>query len=386
MTTITAIPTAPVTTTPTWFAREQLAGYPPHILTTRLLVAGAGALGSSLAALLAMWGFHRAILVDPDTYELTNAARTLDFPWRRVQAGQPVSKACELARHWRRRVQQRSLPVEITGLLGYSEELPQLIWQQAEVVLCAVDHPRARHDVAMLAKRYGKTLICGGFDGQSGQWTVTFVGADAAACPSCPLAEVPVFASSDTSCTSFGQRAAQAQSLPATPTLANAVATAMVEALTEYAIQRLAPTQAFVRKADTRPGWSSDDGPDGLTRYRLSDNPECPHHEIARLPSQFQPRGRTLGAILESLDRQHPGAELSLLAPLVVNTLDEQQELVRIAEPAWRVPSQVPAGRWQAAPAGEPVLVLERVGLVIAQAYGLLDLPAGQFRQSWLAV
>jgi molybdopterin/thiamine biosynthesis adenylyltransferase len=361
-----------------WFARERLAGYAPDILDRRVLLVGAGALGSALASLLAMWGFHRATVVDPDQYEWSNATRTLDFPWRRVQAGKPAFKAAEVARHWRRRVRHRVPRPEIRAVVGFSEELPPEVWAQADVVLCAVDHPRARHDVAMLAKRHRKPLISGGFDGSSGQWTVSFVGSEAAPCPSCAWEYPPVFAASDTSCTHFGQRSLEAASLPATPTLASAVAASMVDVLTECLMARLTPTSAWVRKADPRPRAHAGTERPLLQDFMLEDNPDCPHHDDD-VPSPFPPQATTLGGALDALERTTPGAELVLIAPLVVNTLDSSRDLVRIAEPAWRVPSEVLAGRWPPAPTGEPVLVLDRVNLAMASAYRLRDLPAAWF-------
>ncbi len=140
------------------FARERLAGYDPAIVEARVLLVGAGALGSALALQLSMWGFRRGAVIDPDVYEMSNATRVPDFPWERVRAGETVAKAEHVARGWGARVNAATGNAEINAEVGYLQECPAECWNAADVVLGAVDHPRARFDLVQIARRYGKPV------------------------------------------------------------------------------------------------------------------------------------------------------------------------------------------------------------------------------------
>src|SRR5262249_26522477 len=115
------------------FSRERAAGYSEAILDRAILLVGAGALGGALASQLAMWGFRRATVVDFDTYEMSNAARVLDFPYERIRRGEMVFKAEELARTWRCRLERSGLDAtEIHGVVGFAQELAPALWRAAD--------------------------------------------------------------------------------------------------------------------------------------------------------------------------------------------------------------------------------------------------------------
>ena len=238
---------------PTCARKTPRAQYAQRLLGRRLLVVGVGALGTALASLLAARGFHCVTLVDPDDFSVVDDADNFAFPHRKVPAAPRTSRAKVIARRLRHALRAKGLEPEILGIHGHCEELPGEDWLRADIVLGAADHPRVRHDVAMLAKRYRKPLITGDFDTESGAWSVTFVGAHAAACPSCPVDNVPVFAAADMVRVNLGPTTAPVPR--PTPTLAFAVAAAMVETLTEFAMCRLPSTLARVLSVNTREAW-----------------------------------------------------------------------------------------------------------------------------------
>ncbi len=367
--------------------RTARARYAPRMLQTRLLLVGVGAIGAALASMLAEWGFRRVTLVDPDEFSSADETGNAVLPHRRVQGAPRASRAKVVARRLRRTLCAKGLETQIRGIDGHCEELPGEDWLRADIVLCVADHPRVRHDAAMLAKRYRKPLIAGDFDTESGAWSVTFVGAHAAACPSCRLDNVPVFAAADMLGVNLGS-ATKPAARP-TPTVAFAVAAAMVEALTEFATHRLPSTLAGVMKVNTRDAWRGGEALPIALRETLTANARCPHHDALHGPLGIEVFGRTLGKLLRSLDNAAPGAAFLMTAPLVVNTRDERHRLVRVMEPAWCVPNPPPHGRWPDAALGEPMRVLDELSLAAVRTNCLEALSAsrvGLAAGSWATV
>lgn len=358
------------------FSRERLAGYVESILDEPLLIVGGGALGAALSYLLCMWGFRNATIVDPDTYDTSNATRTLDFPWSRVRAKVPVHKATELANHWKRRLRAGGACPKVRGVRSFAQELAPAEWRAARVVLAAVDHPRARLDTAVLARRYGKPLIMGGFDGDTGQSTVFFVEPAADACRACPLERVPTYAAAEVSCAGFGRREMEQRKVPSTATLASLTASLMTEVLTELLMGRTDGRTAKVLRTDLRGAWRRDEG---LTAnwFALQRNPNCQHHhsEVTRL----RVRGSRLANLVRAVDAASPGASVGLVGGIIVNTLDADGRLVRVALPPWRVPPGLPGGAFPAADPSEPAIVLDELTPIVVDAYRLGDIPSSRF-------
>jgi molybdopterin/thiamine biosynthesis adenylyltransferase len=358
------------------FSRERLAGYTESILDEPLLIVGGGALGAALSYILCMWGFRNATIVDPDTYDTSNATRTLDFPWSRIRANVPVHKATELARQWKRRLRAAGTRPRVRGMCSYAQELAPAVWRAARVVLAAVDHPRARLDTAVLARRYGKPLIMGGFDGDTGQATVFFVEPAADACRVCPLETVPTYAAAEVSCAGFGRREMEQLKVPSTATLASLAASLMTDVLTEFLMGRTDGRTAKVLRTDLRGAWRRDEGSPARW-FSLQRNPNCLHHhgEV----TQIVVRGSGLGNLLRAVDAMIPGASVGLVGGLVVNTLDADGRLVRVALPPWRVPPRLEGGVFPTADASEPAIVLDEFTTLVLDAYRLGDIPLSWF-------
>jgi molybdopterin/thiamine biosynthesis adenylyltransferase len=358
------------------FSRERLAGYDQSILDESLLIVGGGALGAALTYVLCMWGFRNATIVDPDTYDTSNATRTLDFPWDRVRARMPVHKATELASHWRRRLRSAGVDPDVRGVRSFVQELAPSDWRTAKVVLAAVDHPRARLDTAVLARRYGKPLIMGGFDGDTGQSTVFFIEPTADACRACPLETLPTYAAADVSCAGFGRREMEQRKLPATATLASLTASLMIDVLTELLMGRTDGPTAKVLRTDLRGAWRRE-FVSPANWFALQPNPDCLHHHPGDI-TRIRVRGSRLTNLVRTVDAVSPGASVRLVGGIVVNTLDAEGRLVRVALPSWRVPPGLPGGAFPMADPSEPAIVLDELTPIVVDAYRLGDIPLNQ--------
>jgi len=356
------------------FSREALAGYPDAILGHRLLLVGAGAVGDAIARQLAMWGFGQCTVIDPDSYELSNATRVLDFPHAAVRAGRRVGKADHVAACWRARLEAAGLAGQIDSWTGWAQEAPARLFREAALVISAVDHPRARLDVALLARRYGRPLVTGGFDAMSCQVSVDFYpGEPSAACYACSLAEVPGYAASSASCTAAGLRAQEARTVPATATLAAAAASLVVQRVVDglaFGMPAVATTTHVALRA--RPGATG-------RVAEVSRAPSCPHHE-PRPATRLVVEGDRLGDFLASLAKAAPDASLRLPCWLPVFVVaDDAASLIRVAAPPWRCPALFHVADHAAAPADAASLVLDELDLELAKRLALTALPASWF-------
>lgn len=355
------------------FSRERLAGYTPEILARRLLVVGAGALGEAIALQLSMWGFARATVVDFDAYEPSNATRVLDFPHAAVRAGAIVRKSEHVVARWADRLEaSATAAADVRAVVGYAQELAPAEWLEADVVLGAVDHPRARFDVAMLARRYDQPLLMGGFDALSRGITVeAFPATRAAACARCSLSAVPTYAATETSCTAVGKRELEARRVPATPTLAAACASLMVQRLVDGLVAGFGDHATLTQLALAgAPGSALG------AHARVERDPGCEEHE--QLPAiEVSTEGDTLGSFLGALDRASPGASLVLQGGFPLHVVaDDADVLVRLATPAWRCPRAIRADAHPRAPEGATSVVLEEIDLSLAERHGLAGVPA----------
>lgn len=356
------------------FARERLAGYRESMLDEPIVLFGAGALGSALATQLSMWGFSRATVVDPDTYEMSNATRVVDFPYRRVRSGEAVAKAHHVAGRWRERLADAdpSGRPSIEGAQCWLQELPGDRW--SGVVLAAVDHPRARMDAVRTARRYGLPTIMGGFDGRSMEVSVdVFPARREAGCYRCLTGSEPGYAASSLSCTAEALRAIEARKLPATPALAGACAALMV--------QRLVDALTHGWGEDTRTTqWPLGEGRGAGAHAVVSRDPECPFHDDRGEAVVVKVRGESLGDVLRAVEAAMPGALMGLPGRLPVYVAGEDGgALLRVARPPWRCPTRIVEGEFERAAESESSLAVDAIDLAMATRHGLLEMPAAWF-------
>lgn len=355
------------------FSRERLAGYRPEMLESRLLLLGAGALGASIAIQLSMWGFRSATIVDFDTFDMSNATRVLDFPFGSIRRGATVGKAKHLAARWRQRLRETSVKgIEIRAIEGYAQELPPHLWREADVIIGAVDHPRARFDCARLARRYGKPFISGGFDGQSGAITLRYFPASPkAACIRCTSATVPEYAATGASCQAAGLRALEARKLPATPSLAGVCGSWMVQRLVDLLTFGATP-DAERLEARIRRGHGVSQAESSI----VPPDPQCVEHE-PEATVELDARGAKLGRYLRALHEHGPEHAMVPIAPFAVHVVDRDHlQIARV--PAWRLKAGRRLHDSEPPPDAYP-LVLEELTYPLAKQLGLLGLPAAWF-------
>jgi len=132
------------------------------LLAARVLVIGAGGLGSPAALYLASAGVGRLTLVDHDTVDLTNLQRQIAHTTDRV--GTPKAESARAA------IAAINPEVEVIALLERADDarLAQLV-RDADVVLDCTDNFATRHAVNRACVAHKVPLVSGAvirFDGQ----------------------------------------------------------------------------------------------------------------------------------------------------------------------------------------------------------------------------
>ncbi len=154
---------------------RQLQRYSRHILleeigiqgqqrisASRMLLIGAGGLGSPAALYLASAGVGRLTLVDSDRVDLTNLQRQVLHTTDRI--GQPKTSSARSALH---ALNPDVQVVEVPQRAG-ADELDPLV-AEAEIVLDCSDNFATRHALNRACVRHGRPLVSGAavrFDGQ----------------------------------------------------------------------------------------------------------------------------------------------------------------------------------------------------------------------------
>jgi len=132
------------------------------LLAARVLVIGAGGLGSPAALYLASAGVGRLTLVDHDTVDLTNLQRQIAHTTARV--GSPKAESARAA------IAAINPEVEVIALLERADDarLAELV-RDADVVLDCTDNFATRHAVNRACVAHKVPLVSGAvirFDGQ----------------------------------------------------------------------------------------------------------------------------------------------------------------------------------------------------------------------------
>ena len=187
---------------------QQLLRYSRHILldeigiegqekllAARVLVIGAGGLGSPAALYLASAGVGHITLVDDDTVDLTNLQRQIAHTTARI--GQLKAESARFA------LQQINPGIEIVALAERADQarLEQLV-QAASVVLDCSDNFATRHAVNRACVRHRVALVSGAVIRFDGQVSVFDSRLDGAPCYSCLFPPDQQF--EDAACSSMG--------------------------------------------------------------------------------------------------------------------------------------------------------------------------------------
>jgi molybdopterin/thiamine biosynthesis adenylyltransferase len=148
-------------------AAEQL-----RLFQARVLVAGLGGLGGSLAVLLARVGVGSLLLADGDAFAPSNLNRQL----LATQSTLGRSKAQVTARH----LQDLNPGVEVQAIPHFlTRDLLQTCLPQVRVVVDGLDTIRARRELAIAAWEAGVPLVHGAVAGRFGQVATLMPGDEA---------------------------------------------------------------------------------------------------------------------------------------------------------------------------------------------------------------
>ena len=132
------------------------------ILDARVLVIGAGGLGSPVALYLGSAGVGHITLMDDDVVDLTNLQRQIAHTVGRV--GHPKTESAAAA------IAALNPTVQVTALQTRADAaLLDTLVPQADVVIDCCDNFATRHTINAACVRHGKPLVSGAairFDGQ----------------------------------------------------------------------------------------------------------------------------------------------------------------------------------------------------------------------------
>ncbi|PKI84961.1 E1 ubiquitin-activating enzyme [Malassezia vespertilionis] len=170
-------------------AAAKLESVKSFLHECKVLVIGAGGLGSELLANLALMGFKTIHVIDMDTIDVSNLNR--QFLFREADVGQP--KATTAAKF----VQRRVPGVSITPYVGRIQDKDEEYYMQFNIILCGLDSVEARRWInAMLVNMVDesrpeslKPLIDGGTESLKGQARVILPGITS--CYECSLDMLP---------------------------------------------------------------------------------------------------------------------------------------------------------------------------------------------------
>ena len=144
------------------FARQQLIdGWDQDILDNGcILLIGIGALGCEIAKNFALMGLGKLILVDLDTIETSNLSRQMLF-----RAGDEGKPKAEIAA---KRLKEMNPYLEVDFYFEKLQKLPMAVFEEADVVIAALDNFNARLDLNRICLRLKKPMIEGGTVGFEG--------------------------------------------------------------------------------------------------------------------------------------------------------------------------------------------------------------------------
>lgn len=142
---------------------------------SRILIAGVGGTGSEVCKNLSLMGIGHLILVDTDTIEYSNLNRQLLF------REEDIGKKKVLIAKRRLRELNPSIKIEDYSIL--IQNLPQLAFEKADIIVGCVDNFLARQYLNSVAIELGKPFIDSATEGFFGQ--VQYVKLGKSACLAC---------------------------------------------------------------------------------------------------------------------------------------------------------------------------------------------------------
>jgi molybdopterin/thiamine biosynthesis adenylyltransferase len=340
------------------------------MLDTRVLVIGCGAQGSAVSGMLSQWGFRHTIYADFDTYEESNATRTLQFPWVGVRKGDRVHKSDHLARlHGEQVAERNGHGGGIESVVALAQDLDRSTWERSDVVINACDVPASRLFVATMARAHGKPLLMSGFRAEESSVAVEYYPADpTTACLRCRLPRAPRWEVADTSCSAVARRFEAARAMASTPIVATAGAAMIVSRLAE-GVSRGFPSTAEMDMLNLRASHPQQLG----RRMKIGRDPGCPlpHYIPDQVPCAVN---GSLTELLESVEEFRSGS-IRLITPFVMSQYaDDGKTLLAVMLSAHRVPSRLDPTNHPHTERGP--LIVEELSLELLQELDIGNLPA----------
>ncbi|TXT55539.1 MAG: putative E1-like ubiquitin activating protein [Promethearchaeota archaeon] len=144
------------------FARQTLLdGWDQNILNEScVLIVGAGALGCEIAKDFALMGIGKIIIVDLDKVETSNLSRQMLF--RPGDEGRPKAEVAA------ERLKEMNPFLSVEYYFDKLQNLPMDVYEEADVIIAALDNFNARLDLNKISLRVKKPMIEGGTVGFEG--------------------------------------------------------------------------------------------------------------------------------------------------------------------------------------------------------------------------
>ncbi|MBN1800221.1 MAG: ThiF family adenylyltransferase [Candidatus Lokiarchaeota archaeon] len=144
------------------FARQQLIeGWDQQVLEDAcVLIIGVGALGCEIAKDFALMGIGKLVLVDLDTVETSNLSRQMLF--RAGDEGRPKAEVAA------QRLKEMNPYLKVEYHFEKLQKLPMSVYEEADVVIAALDNFNARLDLNKICLNMKKPMIEGGTVGFEG--------------------------------------------------------------------------------------------------------------------------------------------------------------------------------------------------------------------------
>jgi ubiquitin-activating enzyme E1 C len=139
----------------------RLEGWDQYrLMSSRVLVAGVGALGCEIAKNLALMGVGELILVDYDVVELSNLSRQMLYDDHDV--GKPKAAVAE------EKIRRMNPHVSVAGLQRDIRQLPQEVFANVDVLVSCVDNWPTRRWFNSVAVLHNRLLVDVAVDGYYG--------------------------------------------------------------------------------------------------------------------------------------------------------------------------------------------------------------------------
>jgi len=144
------------------YARQTLIdGWDQEVLNQGcIMIVGVGALGCEIAKDFALMGIGKLILVDLDTIEISNLSRQMLF--KPGDEGRPKAEVAA------ERLKEMNPYLEVDFFFEKLQKLPMSVFEEADVIIAALDNFNARLDLNKICLRLKKPMIEGGTVGFEG--------------------------------------------------------------------------------------------------------------------------------------------------------------------------------------------------------------------------